>query len=314
MTVLNDRQLMASPLCSSFNMQDELSEGRFSTDGTYVRNADDPLADHDTWLDGLSKKQIKAARESKQRMEEEAKRRAEEEAKGDEAIAQERDDCMIGLLSLIREGETVTNALNRLGGSRKKVTRRKVKAKPDGDSMEVDDETAPASTAATASTSDDPAVKKINKITHLASTLLAQGELEIYDTSYESIIQTLKEEGAVRRDWVPPRDPDIEKEAEAQAAEAQAEAAASGRRTLIARPTAASAPSSASSSTTKYFYKWTVPQAGQPPGQEYGPYGGADLQSWIVGGYFGGPEAEKIAVRVEGHNEWKSWRSASSGV
>lgn len=296
-------------------MQDELSEGRFSADGTYVRNAEDPLANHDTWLDGLSKKAIKAARESKQKMDEAAKRRAEEEAKGDEAVAQERDDCMIGLLSLIREGETVTKALNRLGASRKKVVRKKVKAKTDGDTMEVDDDNAVDNSQATTS-SDDPIVKKIDKITLLASTLLAQGELEIYDTGYEDIIKTLRMEGAVRRDWVPPRDPDIEKEAAAatRATEARAAQSSNSRRSLIARPTGGSAPPIATEPKVSFFYKWTVPQEGQPAGQEYGPYSGNDLQTWISGGYFGGPEAEKIAVRVEGQNEWKSWKTANSGL
>lgn len=290
-------------------MQDELAEGRFSADGSYVRNADDPLATHDTWLDGVSKKAIKAARESKQRMEDEARRREEAEAKGDGALAQERDDCMIGLLGLIREGETVTKALGRLGAARKKVVRKKVKAKSSGDDeMEVDDDTAIAVVEEpTPAAEEDPAVKKINRITHLASTLLAQGELEIYDTSYEDIIKALKQEGAVRRDWVPPRDPDIEREQAEAASAARKAAASSGRRVLIARPGA----STGGASTTKYWYKWVVPQEGQPEGQEYGPYARGELEGWISQGYFG-LGAEKIAVKPEGKTAFVTWREASA--
>ena len=294
---------------SSFNMQDELAEGRFSADGSYVRNAEDPLATHDTWLDGLSKKAIKAARDSKQRMEDEARRREEAEAKGDEAIAQARDDCLIGLLSLIREGESVTTALGRLGSARKKVVKKNIKTKPSAhDEMEVDDDTTMAPVDEPAPRAEeDPALKKIDRITLLASTLLAQGELEIYDMSYESIIKTLKEEGAVRRDWVPPRDPDIEREATEAATAAREAAASSGRRVLIARPGASVA--GGPTATTKYSYKWIVPQEGQPEGQEYGPFPRSELEGWISQGYFG-PGAEKIAVKPEGKDVWVTWRDA----
>lgn len=306
-----NRAELTVPSPRSFNMQDELAEGRFSADGSYVQNAVDPLATHDTWLDGVSKKSIKAARESKLRMEEDARRREEQEAKGDGALAQERDDCMIGLLGLIREGETVTKALSRLGAARKKVVRRKVKAKSsdEGDEMEVDgDDTAMAGIEepAAAAVEEDPAVKKINRITHLASTLLAQGELEIYDTSYEDMIKTLKEEGAVRRDWIPPRDPDIEREAVAAASAAREAAATPGRRVLIARPGASGGPPPSS----RYLYRWVVPQEGQPEGQEYGPFPRSELEGWIAQGYFGGARAEKIVVKPEGKEAWVSWQEA----
>ncbi|KAK4058675.1 hypothetical protein OIO90_000119 [Microbotryomycetes sp. JL221] len=304
---------------SSFNMADELSEGRFTTDGTYVRNAEDQLAKHDAWLNGLSKKQIKAARDSKQRMDEEAKRREEIANRGEEALAQERDDCMIGLLSLIREGETVSKALTRLGGNRKKGVKRKIKAK--GDDMEVDDEgdNSHAAVQATSQASkdgeeEDPVLKKINRITFFASTLLAQGELEIYSKAYEDLIKTLREEGAVRRDWVPPRDPDIEKDEAEADAKAKQQAASGGRRTLIARPsssTAGGVASTPSESSTKLLYKWVTPTAGAPADQEHGPFTKTDLHNWIVAGYFG-PGAERILIKAEGGDRWMGWNEAQS--
>ncbi|KAM0792492.1 hypothetical protein ACM66B_005164 [Microbotryomycetes sp. NB124-2] len=301
---------------SSFNMADELSEGRFTTDGSYVRNAEDQGAKHDAWLNGLSKKAIKAARESKQRMEEEAKRREQEANKGEEALTQERDDCMIGLLSLIREGETVSSALNRLGGNRKKHVKRKIKAK--GDDMEVDDEGSGATDSAAfnggsqsqaQAEADDPVLKKINRITFFASTLLAQGELDIYSRTYEDILKTLRSEGAVRRDWVPPRDPDIAKEEAEADARARENAASSGKRSLIARPSAGTAAPRPYS--TKLMYKWVTPAAGTSADQEYGPYSKEELHGWIVGGYFG-PQADRIQLRAEGGSRWTSWAEAQN--
>lgn len=303
-------------------MQDELAEGRFSTDGSYVANANDPLAKNDVWLDGVSKASIKAARASKKRMEDEARRREEDEAKGEGALAQQRDDCLIGMLSLVREGETVAGALARLGAAKKKVVRVKkprapAKTDPDGDDvMELDDDLPVPSSVSKGKgkapvVDEDPAARKIELLTHYASTLLsAHGELEIYEQSYADIIKSLKAEGAVRRDWVPPKDPDAEREAAeaaAAAAAAASEAASQGSsgkpRPLIARPTTSAA------AAKRFWYKWKSPPPGQPADQEYGPYGHGELSNWVAGGYFGDRGAN-VVVKVDGQDRWGSWEEA----
>lgn len=297
-------------------MADELAEGRFSADGSYVANADDPLATHDVWLDGVSKSSIKAARESKKRMEDEAKKREENEAKGEGQLAQERDDCLIGLLGIVREGETVARALARLGAAKKKkVVKRKVAPpKPQGDAMEIDDETALAAPPAAAPpTEEDPAAKKINLLTHLSSTLLAaHGELEIYEQTYDDIIATLKKEGAVRRDWVPPRDPDEAIEL-AQSKSDEQQLRANRSRGLIARPTGpvATATSAGTADPRKFWYKWVVTPAGQQVGQEYGPYGRAEVEGWIAGQFFG-VDGAAISLNVDGTEGWKSWKEITA--
>ncbi|GAA6026936.1 hypothetical protein JCM8097_005977 [Rhodosporidiobolus ruineniae] len=319
---------------SSFNMKEEMNEGRFSADGSYVANKTDPLANHDAWLDGVSKKAIKAAKESKDRMDAKQKQREEDEAKNEEQLTQLRDDCLIGLLSLVRPGETVTKALNRLGNAKKRAEAAeaahgggsgKGKSKStgggDGDAMEVDDGAPAPSNSTSSSSATSPVARytsKIDRLTHLASTLLSShGELEIYSEKYEGIIQTLKSEGAVRRDWVPPVDPDIAAEEEEEREEKQRErerkdreraesAAASGRsRVVIARP-GAGAPAPAG---PQYRYKWVSPPEGQDPEQDFGPFDRPTLEAWIAGGYFGAPdEAERIRVKKEGEGEWRSWR------
>lgn len=311
-------------------MQDELAEGRFAADGSYVQNAADPLAAHDAWLTGLSKQEIRAAAESKARREAAtAQRDAEDGRKGEAQLAQERDDCLIGLLRLVREGETVARALARLGERRKseggRVVRRMVRPKT-GDDVEMTEageggEVAAGSQGAGVrqEREEDPLAAKIDLLTHLASTLLStHGELEIYDQSYDDIIKTLKAEGAVRRDWVPPVDPDIEREREAAlaakaAAAAQTEPpAANHSRPLIARkagaPAAAAAPT-AEEAAVKYAYKWVSPPKDQPEGTEYGPYTRKEMDEWVAGGFFG-PAGVAIVVKREGGGEWKSWREA----
>ncbi|KAH9180645.1 hypothetical protein EDB89DRAFT_2062328 [Lactarius sanguifluus] len=79
---------------SSFNMREEMEEGKFSADGMYVRNFD-PHALHDRWMDGLGEREIKLARKRKRRQEKaqkekiQAEQRELEELGGKEAVERE---------------------------------------------------------------------------------------------------------------------------------------------------------------------------------------------------------------------------------
>lgn len=286
-------------------MTDELSEGRFATDGSYVANANDPLATHDTWLDGVSKASIKAARESKKRMDDDQKARDEAEVQDEGALAQERDDCLIGLLSLVREGETVARALARLGKQKIKVVKIKPKrvVKPQiQDGMDLDEDSTIPTPVVKSTSVVDPVTKKIDLLTQLASTLLSShGDLEIYDQTYEDIIKTLKSEGAVRRDWVPPKDTSEESNPTNITISTGNESLIN--RPLVSRPSVAPRPVP---STIQFFYKWLITPIGQPPDQEFGPYSNVEITNWVSGGYFGDKGAA-VMVRIVGVEGWKCW-------
>ena len=102
---------------SSFNMREEMEEGKFSADGTYVRTFD-PHALHDRWMEGLEEREIKLARRRKRRQEnaQKEKMRAEEleleRLGGKEAVERE-------VLAMLKKGETVLEALQRLGARAK---------------------------------------------------------------------------------------------------------------------------------------------------------------------------------------------------
>jgi hypothetical protein len=103
---------------SSFNMREEMEEGKFTEDGSYIRTFD-PNVVHDRWMDGISDKEIKLARRRKRELEKKLKEQilAEEkelEESGGKASI-ERD-----LLPLLKRGETVLEALQRLGSRSKK--------------------------------------------------------------------------------------------------------------------------------------------------------------------------------------------------
>lgn len=103
---------------SSFNMREEMEEGKFAADGTYVKTFD-PHAVHDRWMDGLDDKEIKVARRMKRQQERiqreriKAEERELEQSGGKSALE-------IQLVGMLKRGETVLEALQRLGARSKK--------------------------------------------------------------------------------------------------------------------------------------------------------------------------------------------------
>ncbi|KAI0780937.1 hypothetical protein BD413DRAFT_675472 [Trametes elegans] len=180
---------------SSFNMREEMEEGKFAADGTYVRTFD-PHAVHDRWMEGVDEREIKRARklhkaqERHQRELQEAEERELRELGGKDHIEQQ-------LVGMLKKGETVLEALQRLGakakkngGQNKKRPNNKTKADPTGTTMDVD--TSPK------------APSEIDQITHLASTLMSLGDTDIYSKTYEELVRSIRKSGKVDADWVPP--------------------------------------------------------------------------------------------------------------
>ena len=108
---------------SAFNMREEMEEGKFAADGTYVRTFD-PHAVHDRWMEGLDDREIKKARKSHKQQEraQKEKMRAEEEE-----LKQlgGKDEVEKQLIRLLKKGESVLEALQRLGAKAKKNTQKK---------------------------------------------------------------------------------------------------------------------------------------------------------------------------------------------
>ena len=103
---------------SSFNMREEMEEGKFSADGSYVR-VFDPHAVHDRWLEDTDEKEMKKARrilKQREKLEREKQEAEEKELRdmgGKVAIEMQ-------LLTKLKKGETVLEALQRLGAKKPK--------------------------------------------------------------------------------------------------------------------------------------------------------------------------------------------------
>ena len=184
-----------APKLDAFNMKNEQEEGRFDAQGNFVRKAADPDAVHDSWLEGVSKKDMKKAKEAAEKRDEETRQKRKE----DDAVL--TSDILKTLIPYLERGETVLESLARLGrGLEKKKPKWQNKNKRKGeDAMEVERESA----------SEDPAETRrrdaVEAITGAADQLLTRGQTEIYDAERELLMRQYSRETG--QDWVDaPRD------------------------------------------------------------------------------------------------------------
>ncbi|KAF2160680.1 hypothetical protein M409DRAFT_70223 [Zasmidium cellare ATCC 36951] len=186
-----------APRLDAFNLKAEEEEGRYDESGNYVRKAADPDAVNDNWMDGLTKKDMKRAREAQERREDERRKKALE----DDAVL--TSDLLSTLIGALETGETPLEALQRLNkGKTKEAKVPKWKLKRQRGGMDVDE-----AAATNGHTSVDPAEearrKTVDAITGAADGLYARGQHEIYDAEREVLMRQYRRETG--EDWQPPR-------------------------------------------------------------------------------------------------------------
>jgi CD2 antigen cytoplasmic tail-binding protein 2 len=230
-----------APKVDAFNMKAEQEEGRFDAEGNYVRKAADPDAVHDSWLEGVSKKDMKRAAEAHEKREAELRQKRLE----DDAVL--TSDIVQKLIVQLEKGETVLEALARLGKGQqktKKIPKWKQKKKT---GMDVDEEKAP----------EDPAHVKIREtveeITGFADQLFTRGQTDIYDQEREMLIRQWSRETG--EPWSEPAAPAV-----------------------VADPTAGA------DQVKMWEYRWTD---GRDGGARQGPFDGPTMVAWQNAGYFG---------------------------
>ena len=243
-----------APKVDAFNMKAEQEEGRFDEAGNFVRKAADPDAKHDQWLEGVSKKDMKKAAEAHE------KREAELRQKRLEDDAMLLPDILRTLILQLEKGETVLEALARLGKGQtktKKIPKWKLKKqKHNNGGMEVDTE----------KSAEDPEQVRIreavNTITEAADQLLTRGQTEIYEQEREMLMRQYRRESG--EDWVAP--PVRESLSEGP----------DGARPL-----------------KMWEYRWID---GRDGAAKQGPFDGATMAGWEEAGYFG----EEVEFRKAG--------------
>ena len=254
-----------APKLSAFHMKEELEEGRFDAQGNFVRRAADPDAVHDTWMEGISKKDRRRAREAEEKREEERRQRALQE---DQVLT---SDLLKILIPRLEKGETVLEALARLGTGNKekrktprwKVRRKQTRAEevemPDAQEVQQED---PAETHRR---------EAVEAITGAADLLLTRGQDDIYEDSRESLMRQYRRETG--EDWIdPPReDPDTTGDDGQTAGQ-----------------------------TKQWEYRWTD---ARDDGTIHGPYDGENMRQWQDAGYFG-EGVEFRRAMVDSVSDW----------
>lgn len=183
-----------APLLDAFNMRNEQEEGKFDDQGNYIRKAADPDAVYDTWLEGVSKKDMRSAKEAAEKREAE---RRERDRQDDSILT---SDVLKTIITHLQRGETILEALARIG----KGVQRKPKWQQNKQRNKKKQNVAAAED--TEMTEDDPkeVVRKqtIEAITGAADILMTRGQAEIYDTEREMLTRQYKRETG--EDWVDP--------------------------------------------------------------------------------------------------------------
>ncbi|RPB23353.1 hypothetical protein L211DRAFT_825747 [Terfezia boudieri ATCC MYA-4762] len=247
-----------APKLDAFNMRCEMEEGRFDASGNFVRNATDADAVHDSWLEGVSRKEMKKAKEAHEKREEEMRRKARAE---DELLT---SDMLSTLIVGMETGETVLEALARLGQERKKKKIPKWKQKKrevhGEDAMEIEGAAHHLTPAEEQVQKVDKHYKElIEKLTGAADLLLTRGQLEIYDDSREMLMRQYRRETGEA--WSLPIGTQRSPRGEVQ-----------------------------------WEYRWTD---GRDGGSVYGPFPGKDMKTWNQHGFFGeGVEFRKAGSDV----------------
>ncbi|KAF7718993.1 Glycine-tyrosine-phenylalanine (GYF) domain-containing protein [Penicillium ucsense] len=179
-----------APLLDAFNMRTEQEEGRFDDQGNYVRKAVDPDAVYDTWLDGLSKKDIRKAKEAAEKREEERK---EQDRINDNILTA---DALTTIITHLERGETILEALARLGKGLQRKPKWQNKKKKTKNVASEDAEMTEAN--------PDEELRRtaIDAVTGAADILMGRGQPEIYDTGRELLTRQYRNETG--DDWVEP--------------------------------------------------------------------------------------------------------------
>jgi len=190
-----------APRVDAFNMQAEGEEGKFDESGNFVRRAD-PNAVHDSWLEGVSKKEMKRAREAEaQRLEE--RRRIDRERDAVPAA-----ELLSTLIANLQRGECALEALQRLNAAKPKAkpkTPRKNR-RAGADEME---------TQGAADEAEARRKKAVEALSGAADALLSRGHEDVYEAEREVLMRLYKREAG--EDWAEP----VEAGAESSAVGAQ---------------------------------------------------------------------------------------------
>ncbi|WWC73618.1 uncharacterized protein I206_107590 [Kwoniella pini CBS 10737] len=270
-----------------FNMKSEMTQGRFTADGEeYMENDKDENDKHDSWLNdpNLNKESIKKAKKAHKERER-LERELEEKENSKENRLKERE-LLKEAINLMERGETILEALQRLG---KFVEKEKLKNEQGKKKLSwAEKQKERKKIMATEQEQADPihTPNPFTNLSNIVSQLTTSGQIDVYSLSKESIQRMLPAEsantnGSSQRPAAPP---------------------------MPVIPT----------DTRQFQYRFSMayvrnlPEAQRPVEREvFGPFPAQQLKQWRNTGFFGGPACENVELRLMGtenqNGPWGSW-------
>ncbi|CAG8534759.1 4931_t:CDS:2 [Ambispora gerdemannii] len=252
----------------AFNMNAELEEGKFDDAGNYIPNKKDPNEFHDNWLQGFSRDDIKKARIAHEKQQRVIKlKEAEEDSKGE----MDRISIWKELLTILKRGENLLDALQRLGGGgsnnskrsskNKQKVYKKRRGKPSDTATEIEIVPMEEKVVETEeSIKENKRKKDIERLTDLSDKMMALGHFNVYEDTWEEILRNLKTANYPQNS-------------------STTQQLASGV-----------------DFSTQWEYKWTD---SEEPANIYGPFSSLDMKAWHEQGYF----SQGILVRRAGSTD-----------
>ena len=165
----NDEETEFEP----FNLERERREGYFDDDGNYVRNESDAEDEKDAWLDDVHADARLSTAGDKLAVRKDSDNEGEETTDADVANIK-RELC-----AYLEPGETVLDALKRLGGASAGRGNGATKSS--------------TSTGKTESSMDAQSKIAFEKVTELSSALMSNGEYDVYDSRKETFEPSVPE-------------------------------------------------------------------------------------------------------------------------
>ncbi|KAJ3116778.1 hypothetical protein HDU96_008795 [Phlyctochytrium bullatum] len=253
-----------------FNMDQELEDGGFDADFNYIRKKDEHLM-HDNWLQGVTKDDIKKARQAHNRQEARAKAQdmlENAKPKESDAVLWQR------LLRFLQPKESVAAAMKRLGsGTVKQPAWKKKKA-------EKEAAKAKKSNVLETLESEEEKAKLLEQLISITDKLIENGHYEVIEHRYESIVRILRAEDVLPEDWNPgdPLPP--------IAGAPESNGGASGPEGGTSTSSNAGG-AEAGNQETLWEYKW-----GKDSTELFGPYTADMMEEWKKNGFFNSERGE----------------------
>nr|XP_033780225.1 CD2 antigen cytoplasmic tail-binding protein 2 isoform X2 [Geotrypetes seraphini] len=249
-----------------FNLQEEMEEGYFDSEGNYFLKKEAEIRDN--WLDNIDWVKIKEQVPGKQ--EPQSEEEDDEDSEREEHKTLKRKAVLEGLLEILRPGETVARAIQRLGGKGTKrpgagwVRGSRKKQIEHDRPNEVEQEEA-----------EIQRKEQLERLTGLADQMVVQGVYEIYQDTYEKVAYHLKmipdalpaDAMGDSRDQLDMFADDIEEE---KLSKVQTEKTIRGSSVGDEPP------------ETMWEYKWENTDGAEL----YGPFSSTQMQDWVDQGYF----------------------------